>query len=95
VNLDSQELASRTRKAHNALLKIEANPVEQHVFVHRNAIPLYDVGHAQRQEKITERIKKHNGLQLIGNHLYGIGVKDCIRNGKRAADQILDASDKV
>jgi oxygen-dependent protoporphyrinogen oxidase len=94
IDLDQQELAARTRKAHDSLLQTKATPVEQHVFRHRNAIPLYDVGHNKRQHTIQTLLKKHEGLQLIGNHLFGVGVKDCIRNGKHAAEQITNASDK-
>ena len=94
VSMSEEEIGSRVQKAHQHVFQREVKPIEQMVYIHNNAIPLYSVGHAQKQEKIRSMSNKHRGLYLIGNHLFGVGVKDCIRNGTSVARAIQTATDK-
>ena len=52
----------------------------------------YTVGHAARLAEIQERMKAIPGLYLAGNAYTGIGVPDCIRMGRAAAEAILKSS---
>jgi oxygen-dependent protoporphyrinogen oxidase len=49
----------------------------------------YTVGHAQRLAEIEARAAAIPGLYLAGNAYTGIGIPDCIRMGKAAAEAIL------
>jgi oxygen-dependent protoporphyrinogen oxidase len=49
----------------------------------------YSVGHAQRVEELEARVAGIPGLYLAGNAYSGIGIPDCIRMGKLAAERIL------
>jgi oxygen-dependent protoporphyrinogen oxidase len=49
----------------------------------------YTVGHAQRLAEIQARVAAIPGLYLAGNAYTGIGIPDCIRMGKAAAQEIL------
>jgi oxygen-dependent protoporphyrinogen oxidase len=49
----------------------------------------YAVGHPQRVTEIEARTAAIPGLYLAGNAYRGIGVPDCIRMGKAAAQAIL------
>jgi oxygen-dependent protoporphyrinogen oxidase len=49
----------------------------------------YSVGHAQRVEELEARVAGIPGLHLAGNAYSGIGIPDCIRMGKLAAEKIL------
>jgi protoporphyrinogen/coproporphyrinogen III oxidase len=51
----------------------------------------YTVGHPQRLAEIEARAKAIPGLALAGNAYDGIGIPDCIRLGKRAAEGIVPA----
>jgi len=51
----------------------------------------YIVGHPQRLAEIEARVKAIPGLALAGNAYDGIGIPDCIRLGKRAAEGIAPA----
>ncbi len=53
------------------------------------AMAQYSVGHAQRIEELEARIAAIPGLHLAGNAYSGIGMPDCIRMGKLAAQRIL------
>lgn len=52
----------------------------------------YTVGHAARLKEIQERVAAIPGLYLAGNAYTGIGIPDCIRMGRAAAEGILKAS---
>jgi oxygen-dependent protoporphyrinogen oxidase len=49
----------------------------------------YTVGHGQRLAEIQARAAAIPGLYLAGNAYTGIGIPDCIRMGKAAAEEIL------
>jgi oxygen-dependent protoporphyrinogen oxidase len=49
----------------------------------------YSVGHAQRIEELEARVGGIPGLHLAGNAYSGIGIPDCIRMGRLAAQKIL------
>jgi oxygen-dependent protoporphyrinogen oxidase len=49
----------------------------------------YTVGHPQRLAEILARAAAIPGLYLAGNAYTGIGIPDCIRMGKAAAEEIL------
>jgi len=49
----------------------------------------YPVGHADRVRELEERLGGIAGLYVAGNAYQGIGIPDCIRMGKTAAEKIL------
>ena len=49
----------------------------------------YTVGHTVRQMELEERVAAITGLHLAGNAYQGIGIPDCIRLGRAAAEKIL------
>ncbi|MGH9719020.1 MAG: protoporphyrinogen oxidase [Bryobacteraceae bacterium] len=53
----------------------------------------YTVGHARRIEETEARAAAVPGLHLAGNAYHGIGVPDCVRMGKQAAEQVRAALD--
>ena len=52
----------------------------------------YTVGHPARQAELEARLAQIPGLHVAGNAYQGIGIPDCIRMGKAAAEKILSAS---
>jgi len=50
----------------------------------------YTVGHPSRVAEIEARLRHIPGLHLAGNAYYGIGIPDCIRSGKLAAEKIRE-----
>jgi len=70
------------------LMGITAKPV----FAFRNqcagAMPQYSVGHTVRVAELEARVSEIPGLYLAGNAYHGIGIPDCVRSGKLAADAI-------
>ena len=66
-----------------------AQPSFVRIFRWPRAMAQYGVGHQQRMAKLRERLNALPGLHLAGNAYEGIGIPDCIRTGKQAAESIL------
>ena len=54
-------------------------------------MPQYNVGHQEKVKLIEEMLPDFPGLYLVGNAYYGIGIPDCIKMGRAAADRITKA----
>jgi oxygen-dependent protoporphyrinogen oxidase len=61
------------------------------IFRWPRSMAQYSVGHGQRFAEIEARTAAIPGLHLAGNAYQGIGIPDCIRMGKRAAERIAVA----
>ncbi len=81
-----------TREASEAelrrLMGIDAAPI--FAVNHRwpGSMPQYIVGHTERIRAVHERMEDIPGLHLAGNAYSGIGIPDCVRSAKQAADAI-------
>jgi oxygen-dependent protoporphyrinogen oxidase len=67
------------------LLGIETKPIGFSVSRWPRSMAQYEVGHAERLQKIEERVRRYPLLFLAGNGYKGIGIPDCIRSGKLAS----------
>ena len=56
------------------------------------SLPQYGVGHIERMAELSERVKKLDGLWLLGNGYRGVGLPDLIRDARAAARQFVDQS---
>lgn len=67
-------------------LQITVPPVSADVFVAKDAIPQYTVGHAERVKAIESYLEKDVPLlTLSGASYYGVSVNDCTFSGMKAA----------
>jgi oxygen-dependent protoporphyrinogen oxidase len=71
------------------ILGLTAQPVFARVHRWPRSMAQYTVGHRARIEFIERRRAAIPGLELAGNAYTGIGVPDCARMGKQAAENIL------
>ena len=74
-----------------SVVGIGLDPEYTQVTRWRRAMAQYAVGHQERVEKINERVAALPGLRLVGNAYDGIGVPDCIRLGRKAAADLIQA----
>jgi oxygen-dependent protoporphyrinogen oxidase len=72
-------------------LGITADPLFVQENLWPNSMPQYNVGHQEIVKVIEDMVKDLPGLHLVGNAYYGIGVPDCIKMGKAAAERIARA----
>jgi oxygen-dependent protoporphyrinogen oxidase len=72
----------------HAMLGFTARPSFSRIFRWPRSMAQYPVGHQGRMAEVSERLKPIPGLHLAGNAYEGIGIPDCIRMGKQAAQSI-------
>jgi oxygen-dependent protoporphyrinogen oxidase len=68
---------------------LTARPRFTRIFRWPRSMAQYTVGHTQRIAEIEARVAAIPGLHLAGNAYQGIGIPDCIRMGKAAAEKIV------
>ncbi|MGB9456969.1 MAG: protoporphyrinogen oxidase [Bryobacteraceae bacterium] len=68
---------------------VRAVPRFSRIFRWPRSMAQYTVGHPQRLAEIEARAAQVSGFYLAGNAYQGIGIPDCIRMGKAAAEKIL------
>ena len=71
------------------LMGITAEPVFAVLNQWPESMPQYTVGHTARIAELEARIAQIPGLHIAGNAYHGIGLPDCVRSGKQAADAIM------
>jgi protoporphyrinogen/coproporphyrinogen III oxidase len=70
------------------LIGIDVPPAFARIYRWRNASPQYHVGHQNLVAEIAHLSPPH--LWLSGPAYYGVGIPDCVRQAKAAAEQVFD-----
>jgi len=68
---------------------VRGEPLFHRIFRWPKSMAQYDVGHAPRVAEIEALAAAVPGLHLAGNAYGGIGLPDCVRSGKQAAEKII------
>jgi oxygen-dependent protoporphyrinogen oxidase len=74
------------------ILGLRAELLFSRVYKWKSAMAQYGVGHLDRLERIERLRKNFPGLAFTGNGYRGIGIPDCIRSGRDAANQFLNSA---
>jgi oxygen-dependent protoporphyrinogen oxidase len=82
-------LVETARREFREILGITAEPEHAQVSRWGRAMAQYAVGHQERVKRIQERVATLQGLKLAGNAYDGIGIPDCIRLGRKAAQEVV------
>ena len=82
------QLARVAQDALQPLLRIHGEPVLVRVDRWLKAMPQYEVGHLQRLQHIEQSLSAFPNLVLTGSAFRGVGVPDCIKQGKEAAERV-------
>jgi len=90
--LSDQELESRVKEELRGLMGVTETPEFVHIARWPRSMAQYTVGHAARVREIEARVAKLPGLHLVGNAYHGIGIPDCVRMGREAAEAIEHAA---
>jgi oxygen-dependent protoporphyrinogen oxidase len=89
LNLSDDEILSVVRSELGAILNFSSSPLFYRIYRWPFSMPQYVVGHAERLKTIENRLKNLPGLYLAGNAYSGVGISDCIREGKAAAERAI------
>lgn len=74
------------RELHDVLAVKGVSPIAAKTTRWIKGNPQYNVGHARRLERLSSCLKGHPGLILAGCSYWGVGLPDCVRSGRRAAE---------
>jgi len=71
------------------ILAVYDTPVFAHIYRWDCALPQYATGHLERVAKLEKILNEMPGLAVIGNSFHGVGIPDCIKSGKEAAEKLI------
>lgn len=82
------ELAETTCEALRPLLGMSGAPERSWVQRWADGLPQYKADHTEWLDDVEEELASHPGVFLSGASYRGIGVPDCIRQGRDAAERV-------
>ncbi len=91
TELPADEIAGIVERELAPILGISGAPVERMVWVHRRALPQYNVGHRRLVEEILQEVGRVPGLFLVGNYLDGPSTGACVDLAFRTAERVVKA----
>jgi len=89
AQLPEEELKILVDQEIRRIMKISSNPLFSRIFYWRKRSPQYPIGHPQNNKELAKTLKNFPGLYFIGNSYSGIGIPDCVRLAKEAAEKII------
>ncbi|MHA6483643.1 protoporphyrinogen oxidase [Paenibacillus sp. strain BS8-2] len=90
VKLPDDALIAAVRKDIKETMGITAEPMFAEITRLNHSMPQYPVGHVERMKELRERLSDQlPGVWVTGAAFDGVGLPDCIRQGKEAAKAIL------
>ena len=89
LDLLDEEVVTLVRQELKEILNFSFDPLFCRIHRWPASMAQYPVGHAQRLRKIQSRLEDLPGVYLAGNAYSGIGISDCIRTGRAAAQRAI------
>ena len=90
VDWSDDELKQVIRDELGEILGMRGEPSIWSIQRWPRTTPQYTIGHQDRIKRIRHFAAGLVGFELAGNFLDGIGVPQCIREGKDAARRLID-----
>ncbi|UCD71161.1 MAG: protoporphyrinogen oxidase [Syntrophobacterales bacterium] len=89
LEMDDDVIINMVRKELKDIMGITADPILTRLYRWDKSMPQYRLGHAEILSRLEERLLRHPGLYLTGCAYRGIGISDCIHDGKLTAEKAL------
>jgi protoporphyrinogen/coproporphyrinogen III oxidase len=89
LQMSDSDVIQIVRQELKEILKFNAEPIFMRVHRWQSSMAQYEVGHAARVESIQKLLGELPGLLVAGNAWSGIGISDCIRTGRAAAENAM------
>jgi protoporphyrinogen/coproporphyrinogen III oxidase len=91
VDLEDAELIKIAREELASILEVQAEPIFTRVYRWRKANPQYNLGHIDLIQKIFAACREQiPGILLCGSAYEGVGIPDCVHQGKKAAEAVAE-----
>lgn len=91
LSLSDAEMVARSLRALTPLLGISAPPLFTRVYRWERANAQHEVGHLGRVRDIEQAAAAHPGLFLTGSGYRGVGIPDCVADGRAIARQVVES----
>ncbi|MEQ3552355.1 FAD-dependent oxidoreductase [Pseudonocardia nematodicida] len=91
LQVEDDELVSRTRADLRELDGVDAEPVAVHVQRWGGGLPQYGVGHGEVVAALESAVAAEPGLAVAGAMLHGVGVPACVGSARAAAERLASA----
>lgn len=90
LQLSEQQLIDGVRADLKETMGITAEPEFVEISRCLRSMPQYPVGHRERLAKLNERLQQRKpGLLLCGAGYEGVGIPDCVQQGRTAAERVV------
>ena len=89
MDLSDRELVDLALKELGEILGPLPAPVLERVYRWSDATPQVEVGHKESLAAVEGILRRFPGLEIAGNGIRGVGIPDCISDGRRAAESVL------
>lgn len=89
VNSTDADLIAAARRDLEIVCGIRDVPVDAVVARWHDGLPQYGPGHVERVTAIEADIARHDGLEIAGAMLHGVGVPACVRAATTAATRLV------
>lgn len=94
VALDDAAIVALARDELRAIYGIAADPLFSRIYRWQRSNPQYELGHLERVDALDRACPP--GLLLAGSAYRGVGIPDCIRQGREAAERaVADLRERV
>jgi len=90
LDCPDEDLVDHTHRSFASLLDIDCRPTLARVYRWNRANAQHNVGHIERMNQIEQRLEQIPGVFLTGAGFHGIGIPDCIADGRAAALASID-----
>ncbi|MBS4209402.1 protoporphyrinogen oxidase [Bacillus sp. FJAT-50079] len=95
VHLSDEEILTNVQKDLQEIMGVTSKPSFSIISRHHHSMPQYEVGHLEKLRKTREQLKNQMpGIFLCGAGYEGVGIPDCIRQGKTAAEEMVEFIEK-
>jgi oxygen-dependent protoporphyrinogen oxidase len=90
VDRSDEELVRTAQRALGGLLELGGDPLWTRVYRWRRANAQHEIGHAARMGRIEAMLARHPRLFLTGSGFRGVGIPDCIADGRATARKVAE-----
>jgi protoporphyrinogen/coproporphyrinogen III oxidase len=88
IALSPEGLFAAVHREIAPLLSIREKPVSSNVQIYPRALPQYNLGHAERLQKLEKLLAETPGLRLAGNYLRGPSMGACVEQSLAVAETL-------
>lgn len=89
-SMTTEEIVSRVRKDMFEIMGLDAEPLFHEVTPLERSMPQYALGHLDKVAAFRADLKRNfPGLLVTGAGFHGVGLPDCVRQGREAADELI------